>query len=258
LTVNEDALLKLINQKTRLVALSMASNVLGAIADVKRVCEVAREAGALSVVDAAKAAGHLPIDVKDIGCDFLFFSGHKMCGPTGIGVLYGRKEHLDELAPGTYGGGMIRSVNRTGATFAKSPERFEAGTPPIAEAIGLAEATRYLDKVGLKNIHHHVQELVKEATEMLSAIPEVSVYAGPADKNAGVVSFLVKDIHPHDVAEILGRKNVAVRAGHHCAEPLMRELGVKSLTRASFSFYNTSEDIKKLKEAIQKAIKTFN
>lgn len=257
LTLDDDALLALISGKTKLVAVSMASNVLGSTTDGAKICERARFAGALTVVDAAKAAGHLPIDVRELNCDFLFFSGHKMCGPTGIGVLFGKEEQLAKLAPGTYGGGMIRCVSQQEATYLDTIERFEAGTPPIAEAIGLSEAVRYLDTIGLNEIHEHISQLVAEATEMLNGIESVTIFAAPAKQNAGVVSFSIESIHSHDVAEILGRNNVAVRAGHHCAEPLMQELGVRSLARVSFSLYNTSNDIKKLRRAILKTIELF-
>ncbi|MBP6881260.1 MAG: cysteine desulfurase [Candidatus Pacebacteria bacterium] len=256
-TLDEEAMLALITNKTKLVAISMASNVLGTMPEVARVCERAREAGALCVVDAAKAAGHFPISVTALGCDFLFFSGHKMYGPTGVGVLFGRSRALASLAPGSYGGGIIRSVNKCNATYLDAPERFEAGTPPIAEAIGLAEAIRYIDTIGLSAIHQHITQLVEKTITVLSEIEEVTVYAAPATHNAGVVSFAVADIHPHDIAEVLGRENVAVRAGHHCAEPLMNELGVKSLTRASFSFYNTESDIDRLAAALKKSTTIF-
>ncbi len=254
-TLNEEDLRSLVNQKTKLVAMTMASNVLGSMPDVKRICECASEAGALTVVDAAKAAGHIPIDISEIGCDFLFFSGHKMLGPTGIGILYGKQVHLNKFEPGTYGGGAIASVDQNSVSYVKSPEKFEPGTPPIAEAVGLAAAVSYLEKIDYT--HQHLTKLVEETINTLSRHKEVKIFAAPAGHNSGVVSFRIANIHPHDVAEVLGRENIAVRAGHHCAEPLMKELGVKSLTRVSFSFYNTTSDVERLGKAIEKTIELF-
>jgi len=256
-TLDEEEALSLIDEKTKIVAVTLASNVLGTMPDVKKIGERAREAGALMIVDAAKAAGHFPINVRELDTDFLFFSGHKMCGPTGIGVLYGKKKQLEKLEPGFYGGGMVRSVKRRGATYVDTPERFEAGTPPIAEAIGLAEAIRYVCEIGENKIHEHVGGLVKKVIDALREIDGVTVFAALPDVNAGVVSFSVEGVHPHDVAEILARHHIAVRAGHHCAEPLMQELGVPSVVRASFFLYNTEEDIQKLVNGIKSAQEVF-
>lgn len=256
-SLDEDALEALITEETKLVGITLASNVLGTMPDIGRVAMRAHRVGARVIVDAAKAVGHMPIDVRAHGCDFLFFSGHKMCGPTGIGVLYGKRELLDALKPGSFGGGIVASVHKDDIRYLPPPHRFEAGTPPIAEAIGLAEAVRYLSSVGLESIRAHEETLVAEAIKTLTAEEGVRVFAALPEHNAGVVSFSMEGIHPHDVADILGRHGVAVRAGHHCAIPLMDELCVNAVVRASFFLYNTVDDVNRLAEGVREVRSIF-
>ncbi|MCR4306704.1 MAG: cysteine desulfurase, partial [Candidatus Yonathbacteria bacterium] len=249
---------ELITPKTKIISVTLASNVLGTINDIKRLSALAEEQAAILIVDAAQAVGHMPISVRELGCDFLFFSGHKMCGPTGIGVLYGKKERLASLRPSLFGGSMVERVDTHTAEFASTPARFEAGTQNIAGAIGLAAAIEYLSRIGLPNIEHHVRDITLYALAQLGSIKGVTLYcAGDPRKNAGIVSFLVEGIHPHDVAEIESRDQVAVRSGHHCAQPLMSALGVTALVRASFYLYNSKEDVDKLVLGIKKAQNIF-
>lgn len=265
ITINEEMALrqdeaeKIIDSKTALVSVSLASNVLGTMNDVKKIAELAGKNGALFMVDATSAVGHMPINVKDIGCDFLFFSGHKMLGPTGVGVLYGKKELLEKMEPAVFGGGMVSEVSRSGASWSELPNRFEPGTPNVSGVIGLAEAVRYLKNIGLKNIKEHTGKLVSLAIKELEAIPGVKILAEKnPEKNIGIVSFVLDGVHPHDVSEILGRGSVAVRGGHHCAMPLMKELGVKATNRASFYLYNEEKDIKALVDGVKKAKTIFS
>lgn len=250
---------KFITNKTKIVSIMLASNVTGVINDVARIAEVAHKVGALVICDATAAVGHIPVDVKTLGADFVYFSGHKMCGPTGIGVLWGKGEVLEKLQPGVYGGGIVEEVTLARATYRGIPERFEAGTPNIAGAIGLGAAVDYLETVGVENIREHSNELTIEAIKQLSEVPGVRVIAerNPT-KNVGIVSFTVEGIHPHDVADILGKEGVAIRAGHHCAMPLVTDaLGLSAVARASFYFYNTSDDIDALIRGIKKAQEIF-
>lgn len=254
---------KLITTKTKIVSVMLASNVTGTINDVVRITEMAHKVGALVVCDATAAVGHVPVDVKKLGLpgqgvDFLYFSGHKMCGPTGIGVLWGRQEILETLEPGMYGGGIVNEVTLDKAVWREVPTRFEAGTPNIAGAIGLGSAIEYLKKNGIQNIHAHTAKLVNEAIMRLQEVSGVTVYAARDIENVGIVSFVIDDIHPHDIAAILGREGVAVRAGHHCAMPLITALGVPATTRVSFYLYNTSEDVDALIAGIIKAKEIFN
>ncbi len=250
---------KIIGPETALVWMTLASNVLGAINDVKKIAELARGNGALLIVDATSAVGHMPVNVKELGCDFLFFSGHKMLGPTGIGVLYGRKELLEKMEPGVWGGGMVSEVSKENASWTKSPGRFEPGTPNIGGVIGLAEAVKYLKKIGLENIKNHTENLVSLAIKELESLRGVKVFAEKDPKrNIGIISFILEGIHPHDAGEVLGRSKVATRGGHHCAEPLMKELGLKATNRVSFYLYNDKEDIKTLISGIKEAQKIFS
>lgn len=249
---------KLITKKTKLVAFVGVSNVTGTINEMKRLSEMAKKVGAYSVIDATQAVGHIAIDVKSIGCDFLFFSGHKMCGPTGIGVLYGKKELLEKLHPGFFGGGMVEEVIGNDTSFALVPTRFEAGTPNIAGAIGLGFACEYLEKIGMEKIEKHIQELTKYALAEMAKIKGVTLYSEmDAKKNAGVISFLIKGVHPHDTSEILARYGIATRAGHHCAQPLVKAMGQFAVTRASFYFYNSKEDVEELIKGIREVKKVF-
>lgn len=249
----------LINEKTKIVSVTLASNVTGAITDVKRITGKAHKCGAIVIVDATKAVGHMPIDVKDLDCDFLFFSGHKMCGPTGIGVLYGKHQILNKMPTSSFGGGTVEDVSMEEAKYNKAPFRFEAGTPNIAGAIGLAAAVKYLESIGIENVQKHTQDLVTYAIKKLSAIKGVKLICEHnPQKNIGIVSFVMEGIHPHDVGEILNRDHVAIRGGHHCAMPLMKAFGVGAVSRASFYIYNDEGDIDMLAEGIEKAIKVFS
>ncbi|PIP73103.1 MAG: cysteine desulfurase [Candidatus Lloydbacteria bacterium CG22_combo_CG10-13_8_21_14_all_47_15] len=242
---------KIITHKTKIVAVTLASNVLGSINDIRRIADIAHSHGALLVCDATAAAGHIPIDVALLDCDFLFFSGHKMCGPTGIGVLYGKKKHLENLPPGFVGGGIVADVSSKHARYLPPPERFETGTPNISGAIGLGAACHYLSSIGVKTIHEHTQTMLAEAYERLAKIPGITIYAekNPA-KNVGIISFTMASAHAHDVAQILAEHRVAVRAGHHCAMPLGQAIGAPATTRASFYLYNTREDVMLLTDAL--------
>lgn len=236
--------------KVKLFAVTHVSNTLGTINPVSEMCARARERGVVTLVDAAQSAGHRPLDVQEIGCDFLAFSGHKMCGPTGIGVLYGRRELLEEMPPFQGGGEMILSVDFDKATFKKPPHRFEAGTPDISGAIGLHAAMDYLDSLGRHRIAAHDQELGAYAYAKLSALKKIRLF-GPRAGRAGLVSFLLQNIHAHDVVTFADQRGVALRGGHHCNQPLMRKLGVPSTARASFYFYNTFAEVDRLVEVIR-------
>ncbi len=249
---------KKITAKTRLVILPLASNVLGTMNDIAKVVDMARKHGALVVVDASAAIGHASVDVRKLDCDFLLFSGHKMCGPTGVGVLYGKKDMLKLLRPGFFGGNTVEEVSMDRVLFLEPPHCFEAGTQNIAGVLGLAEAVRYLDSIGTEEIHTHVASVVKYAILKLSEISDITLYCQKnADKNIGIISFAMNGIHPHDIAEVLSRENIAVRAGHHCAEPLVKQLGVSATVRVSFYLYNTKEDVDKLVFAIKKVQNIF-
>jgi cysteine desulfurase/selenocysteine lyase len=241
--------------KVKLFAVTHVSNTLGTINPVSEMCARARQRGVVTLVDAAQSAGHRPLDVQEIGCDFLAFSGHKMCGPTGIGVLYGRRELLEEMPPFQGGGEMILSVDFDKATFKKPPHRFEAGTPDISGAIGLHAAMDYLDNLGRDRIAAHDQELGAYAYAKLSALKKIRLF-GPRAGRAGLVSFLLQDVHAHDVVTFADQRGVALRGGHHCNQPLMRKLGVPSTARASFYFYNTFGEVDRLVEVIRE-IQTF-
>lgn len=245
---------KEITPEVKLVAVTHASNVLGTILPVKKICNLAKKVGAVVVVDGAQAAPHLRVNVAGLGCDFYCFSGHKMLGPTGIGVLWGKRELLEKLEPYEYGGGMIKQVEVKKSTWADLPEKFEAGTPNIAGAIGLSAAVDYLNKVGMENIQKHEEELNKYALNKLSEVPDLTVLGGKdPTMRTGLVSFTVKGIHGHDVAAVLNSEGVAVRSGHHCAQILHKKLGISSSTRASYYLYNDKEDIDRLVAGIKKA-----
>jgi cysteine desulfurase/selenocysteine lyase len=240
----------------KLVACTTMSNVLGTITPFARIAEAAHQAGAVVVADAAQSVPHLPTDVRSLGCDFLAFSAHKMLGPTGIGVLWGRAELLEAMPPFLGGGGMIRDVRRDGFSPNVLPWKFEAGTPPIAEAVGLAAAVRYLEDVGLDRVRAHEVSLTAYAQEQLAARfgDDLRIF-GPAgtDERGGVLSLAYRDIHPHDLSQVLDQSGVCVRAGHHCAKPLMRRLGVSATARASFYLYNDESDVDALADALESA-----
>jgi cysteine desulfurase/selenocysteine lyase len=247
-----DAFARLLSPRTRLVALAHVSNVLGTINPVADLVRRSREAGALVLLDGAQAAPHLALDVAALGCDFYVFSGHKMLGPTGIGVLYGRRETLEGLEPGLGGSEMIKEVWIDHAQWNDLPWRFEPGTPPIAEAVGLHAAVEYLDKLGMARVEAHERELCRLTLEALEMIPGVTLY-GPRNPElkGAVVAFNVEGIHPHDGAALLDERGIAVRAGHHCAQPLMKRLGIVGTLRASFSVYNTPAEVVRLAEAVE-------
>lgn len=248
-----------ISEKTKFVSLAQVSNVLGCINPVKEIAQMAHQVGAYMVVDGAQSAPHMAIDVQDLDCDFFTLSGHKMLGPTGIGVLYGKEEILNQMNPIEFGGEMIDFVYEQEATWKELPWKFEAGTPNIAGAIALGATVDYLSALGMENIHAYEQELVDYVLPKLQAIEGLTVY-GPEDsgKHAGVIAFNIDGLHPHDVATALDYEGVAVRAGHHCAQPLINHLGISSAARASFYIYNTKEDCDKLVEAILATKEFFN
>ncbi|AHA97408.1 aminotransferase class V-fold PLP-dependent enzyme [Lactobacillus johnsonii] len=262
--INSDGLLDIenlkskINSKTKIVALTHVSNVLGTINPIKELTDLAHEKGAIVVVDGAQAVGHFPIDVAELNVDFYAFSGHKMFAPTGIGVLYGKKDLLDKMLPYRLGGEMIANVTREGATWAEVPYKFEAGTPNIAGAIGLGAAIDYLQSLDFDLIQKHEQELTSYALEKLKNISGLTIY-GPQKSNGriGVISFNLKNIHPHDLATALDLDGIEVRAGHHCAQPLMASLDTESTVRASLSIYNTKDDIDKLVSSLHEAKEFF-
>jgi cysteine desulfurase / selenocysteine lyase len=237
----------------KVVANNLVSNALGTINPVERLAAWAHERGAILVVDGAQAAPHLPIDVQALGCDFLAFSAHKMCGPSGVGALWGRAELFEAMEPFNLGGHMIRKVRFEETTWGDLPHKFEAGTSPIAEAVGFGAAIDYLTAVGLDAILEHEHELAGQALDQLADVPGVTLYGPPAERRAGIVSFNVDGVHPHDVAQILDMDGVAIRAGHHCCQPLMQKLGVAATNRASFYLYTIPEEIDRLVEGVRKA-----
>jgi cysteine desulfurase / selenocysteine lyase len=248
---------EVIGAKTKMVALAHASNVLG-IHPVREVAALAHEHGALMLVDAAQSVPHMPVDVGDLDCDFLAFSGHKMCGPTGVGVLYARPELLEAMDPFLGGGSMISRVLPEESTWAEAPHKFEAGTPNVADVVGLAAAIDYLEALGMDNVRAHEQEITGYAMEKLGAVPGLTIY-GPrnVEDRIGIVSFNYADIHPHDLSQVVDRYGVAIRGAHHCAQPLMRRLDCIATARASFYVYNTPEEVDVLVHAVQEAGKYF-
>ena len=263
--INSDGLLDIenlkskINSKTKIVALTHVSNVLGTINPIKELTDLAHEKGAIVVVDGAQAVGHFPINVAQLNVDFYAFSGHKMFAPTGIGVLYGKKDLLDKMPPYRLGGEMIANVTREGATWAEVPYKFEAGTPNIAGAIGLGAAIDYLQSLDFELIQKHEQELTSYVLAKLKNVSGLTIY-GPQKSNGriGVISFNLKNIHPHDLATALDLNGIEVRAGHHCAQPLMASLDTESTVRASLSIYNTKDDIDKLVSSLHEAKEFFS
>ncbi|RRR67692.1 MAG: cysteine desulfurase [Candidatus Viridilinea halotolerans] len=247
-----------LDERTKLVAVTHQSNVLGTINPVAEIAARAHAVGAVVVVDGAQSVPHMPVDVKALGCDFLAFSGHKMCGPTGIGVLWGRRSLLEAMPPFLGGGSMIKVVELDHSTYADIPTRFEAGTPAIGEAIALGEAIDYLDAIGMDSIFRHEQELTSYALERLADVEGLQLY-GPTSpvERGGSLSFTLEHVHPHDVASILDGVGVAVRAGHHCTQPLHRHFNIPATTRASFYIYNLAEEIDRLAVGLEKARKLF-
>lgn len=262
--ITDDGLLKIdqleneLNSNTKLVAVTHVSNVLGTINPIEDISSMAHNAGALCLVDAAQGAPKIKIDVKKINCDFLAFTAHKMLGPMGMGVLYGKKELLEKINPFNYGGDMIRTVTKEGSTWNDLPWKFEAGTSNVSGAVGLSTAIDYLKKIGMENVREHDKNMMQYAIDVLSTIKGIKIY-GPltAENRSGALSFNLGDIHPHDLATILNDKGIAIRSGHHCAQPLMERLGVPATSRASFYIYNTLEEIDRLAEGLEHAKNVF-
>ena len=248
-----------ITDKTTIVSLAHVSNVLGVVNPIKELTAYAHQKGAVMVVDGAQAVPHMKVDVQDLDCDFYVFSGHKMCGPTGIGVLYGKREWLEQMEPVEFGGEMINFVHLQDSTWSELPWKFEAGTPNMAGAIGLAAAIDYLEAIGLEEIHQYEAEIVRYVLPKLAAIEGLTIY-GPTDpeKRTAVIAFNIDGVHPHDVATAMDMQGIAVRAGHHCAQPLLKYLDVSATARASFYFYNTKAEADSLVEAIYATKEFFN
>jgi cysteine desulfurase/selenocysteine lyase len=247
----------LLEQKPKLVTFTHVSNTLGTVNPVVELIAAAHDAGAVVLVDGAQGAPHQGADVQALGCDFYAFSGHKMCGPTGIGVLYGRRELLEAMPPFLGGGDMIKAVRTTGTTYADLPEKFEAGTQAIAEVIGLGAALEYVQGVGLDAIRHHEHELTEYGMEALTEVTGLRIFGPPANERAGVVSFVIDGIHPHDIATIADRDDVAIRAGHNCTMPLMTRLDIVAAARASFYLYTEKEEIDRLVKTLHNATRIF-
>ncbi len=255
-TLDLDEAERLIGPKTRLVGCIHASNVLATINPVEKLADLAHEAGALILIDGAQSAPHLPVDVENLGCDFYACSGHKMLGPTGVGVLWGKPEILDEMDPFLGGGEMIREVHLDRSTWNDLPYKFEAGTMNIAQAVGLGAAVDYLGDLGMENVREHERRLGEYAYRRLSELEGVRIY-GPEENRTGLVSFSMPDVHPHDLSQLLDEEGIAIRSGHHCAQPLMRRLGVAATARASFYLYNTEDEVDALVEALVRAREFF-
>lgn len=261
--LDEADIARTLELRPKLLAITAVSNVLGTINPIKELVARYHEAGAVVYVDGAQAAPHMPVDVRDWDADFVGITGHKMLGPTGIGVLYGKRALLDEMPPFLGGGSMIREVHLDRTRYAALPEKFEAGTPNISGAVGLSVAVDYLSELGMDRVREHEREVIAYAMERLTEVPELTVYGPPADDHGAAVSFTLgagseREIHPHDLAHILDRENIAVRAGHHCAQPLMERYNISSTTRASFYIYNGPEDVDALVDALHKARQIFH
>ena len=242
--VTDEALANCLSEKTKLVAITQVSNVLGRVNDIKHIAGKVHAVGALISVDGAQSVPHMKVDAQDLDCDFLSFSGHKMFGPMGIGVLYGKREHLEKMRPFLYGGEMIATVHWDRVTYAELPHKFEAGTVNVGGAVGLSAAIDFINQVGWGIIESQEEILTKRAIAGIKNIDKIRIIGSQNEADhKGIVTFCVEDVHPHDVADILGRSGVCIRAGHHCAQPLMDHLGVKSTCRASFAFYNTEEEV---------------
>jgi len=257
LTLDINAYKKLLNKKTKLVAISAMSNALGTIVNIKEITQLAHKAGAKVLVDAAQSIAHIKTDVQKLDVDFLAFSGHKMLGPTGTGILYGKQELLEKMPPFHFGGDMISSVSLTSTTFAELPSKFEAGTPDIANIIALKEAIKYIEKIGFEEIQKHDKTIKEYAIKMLKKYPRIKLLIPPKSEHGPVISFTIKGAHPHDIASILNEYNVAIRAGHHCAQPLMNSLCLGATARISFYIYNTTQDIDTLEKALKQVLKIF-
>lgn len=247
---------KYFTKKTKIISITHMSNVLGTVNPIKKISKIAKSIGAVFVVDGAQSVSHMPVDVQSLGCDFLAFSGHKMLGPTGIGVLWGRLDMLESLPPFMAGGEMIETVTLEKSTWNKVPYKFEAGTPNYVQAIGLGIAVEYLNKIGMKRIQEHEKKLTDYAIEKLEIISGLYIHGNPSNRG-GVISFNLNKIHPQDLAQFLNEDNICIRVGHHCAQPLLKTLGETSTARISFYVYNDSYDVDKLVESIQSTINYF-
>ena len=256
-TLDLTAVPSLLTERTKIFAFTAVSNVFGTVNPVKQLVQMAHDAGAVALVDAAQAAPHMPIDAQDWDCDFLAFSAHKMCGPTGIGVLYGKRPLLEAMPPFQAGGDMIRRVTLDGSTWNELPWKFEAGTPAIAEGIGFGAAVDYLTGLGMENVHAYEQFITNYALEALSEVGGLRIIGPPASQRGGVAAFTLEGMHPHDIAELLDKDGIAIRAGHHCAMPLHHKLGINATARASFYVHTTTEEVDKLVASLQRAKKVF-
>ena len=256
-TLSLEALRDLVTERTRLITFNHVSNALGTINPVREIAALAREIGATTVCDGAQSAPHMRVDVNELGVDFYAFSGHKMCGPMGIGALIGRRELLESMPPYQMGGDMIEFVRDGDTTWNVLPHKFEAGTPNAANAVGLAAAVDYLDGIGMEEVQQHEHALMRVASERLSEIDALTIYGPEPEQRSGVISFTLADVHPHDLASVLDGEGVCIRAGHHCTQPLMRRLGVAATARASFYLYNDEEDVDALVRGLHRAREIF-
>jgi len=256
-TLDLGALPELLTERTKVFAFTAMSNVFGTINPTRELVAAAHEVGAIAVVDAAQSVPHLPVDVVDLDCDFLAFSGHKMLGPTGVGILYGKRELLEAMPPFLGGGDMIRRVRLEGSSWNDLPWKFEAGTPSIAEGIGLGAAVDYLEQIGMDEVHAYEQFITGYALEALSDVPGLTTIGPPANRRGGVAAFTMKGVHPHDVSQVVDQDGVALRAGHHCAMPLHQKLHIPASARASFYIYTTTEDIDRLVSSLHRVRGVF-
>ena len=255
-TLELESLEKKILSKTKIISVSHQSNVFGTINPINKIIDEAKKVGAITVIDGAQAVPHMKVDIENLGCDFYAFSGHKMLGPTGVGVLIGRKTILEKMDPFMGGGEMINTVTMEKSTWNDVPWKFEAGTPNIAQVIGLGAAIDYIEKIGIENIHQYEQGLLKYGLEILSQNENIVLYGNPEIRGA-VIPFNVKNVHPHDLAKFLDTDGICIRAGHHCTQPIMNRLGINATARASFYIYNTKNDIEKLGDSIKKTADIF-
>ena len=255
-TLELESLEKKILSKTKIISVSHQSNVFGTINPINKIIDDAKNVGAITVIDGAQAVPHMKVDIENLGCDFYAFSGHKMLGPTGVGVLIGRKTILEKMDPFMGGGEMINTVTMEKSTWNDVPWKFEAGTPNIAQVIGLGAAIDYIEKIGIENIHQHEQALLKYGLKILSQNENIVLYGNPEIRGA-VIPFNVKNVHPHDLAKFLDTDGICIRAGHHCTQPIMNRLGINATARASFYIYNTKDDIEKLGDSIKKTADIF-
>ena len=256
-TLDLAAIPSLLTERTKIFSFTAVSNVFGTVNPVKQLVKMAHDAGVIALVDAAQAAPHMPIDVQEWDCDFMAFSAHKMCGPTGIGIFYGKRALLEAMPPFQAGGDMIRRVTLEGSTWNELPWKFEAGTPAIAEGIGFGAAIDYLTSLGMENIHAYEQFITNYALEALSEVGGLRIIGPPASQRGGVAAFTLEGMHPHDIAELLDKDGIAIRAGHHCAMPLHHKLGINSTARASFYVHTTTEEVDKLVASLHRAKKIF-